>query len=136
MEQKKGRSKHMRGTEESKIKRLEGTIRRRDKLIEKLQKELEAKQKHLDRIKNDLLPPVYREIKNVTGQRDAAKADVAVIQAWICAIILKYLGAEGVEITSAAVTEMIQGFRLKAEMTDTGTVVLKVEERPEEEVLQ
>jgi len=124
----------MRGTEESKIKKLEGTIRRRDKLIEKLRKELEAKQKHLDRIKNDLLPPVYKEIKSITGQRDAAKADVAVIQAWICAIIQKYLGAEGVEITSAAVTEMIQGFRLKAEMTDIGTVVLKVEKRPGEEV--
>lgn len=120
--------------EQAKIKKLESTIRRRDRQIEKLQKEVEAKQKHLDKIKNDLLPPVYREIRKVTGQRDAAKADVAVIQAWICAIILKYLGAGGVEITSAAVTEMIKSYHLSAEKSDIGTVVLKVEKRPGEEV--
>ena len=121
-------------TEQAKIKKLESTIRRRDRQIEKLQKEVEAKQKHLDRVKNDLLPPVYREIKKVTDQRDAAKTDVAVIQAWICTIIQKYLGAEGVELSDEIVSEMIQGFRLKAEMTDIGTVVLKVEKRPGEEV--
>jgi uncharacterized coiled-coil protein SlyX len=130
----------MKGTEESKIKRLEGTIRRRDKLIEKLhrqieklQKELEAKQKHLDRIKNDLLPPIYKEIKIAEGQLDVAKADVAVIQAWICAIIMRHLDADGVEISDEAVSAMLQEYRLKAEKTDIGTVVLMVEKRPEEE---
>lgn len=122
----------MKGTEQTKIKRLEGTIRRRDRQIEKLKKELEAKQKHLDRVKNDLLPPIYREIQNVTGQRDAAKADVLVIQAWICAIILRYIGSSGVEITDEAVSEMIKSYHLSAEKTDVGTVMLQVVKRPVE----
>jgi uncharacterized coiled-coil protein SlyX len=103
---------------EARIKKLEGTIRRRDKQIEKLQKEVEAKQKHLDRVKNDLLPPVYREIKKVTDQRDAAKADVSVIQAWICAIML-HKDITEISISDALVSGVLQEFKLKAEKSES-----------------
>jgi predicted DNA-binding protein (UPF0278 family) len=122
----------MKGTEESKIARLEGTIRRRDKLIEKLQKELEAKEKHLSRVKNDLLPPVYKEIRNVTAQRDSAKADVSVIQAWICAI-MQTDGVAQVQLPDELISEMLKGFRLRAEKLP-GFVALEVEKIPEEEL--
>jgi|GEM_PF-5229927 len=124
----------MRGTEESKIKRLEGTIRRRDRQIEKLQKELEAKQKHLDRVKNDLLPPVYQEIKNVIGQRDEAKASVAIIQAWICAILVQEDLAE-VRLPNDLVSTALEKFKLKAEKDDDG-VILWVETVEEQAISQ
>ena len=104
---------------QSKIKKLEGTIRRRDRQIEKLQKELESAQKHLDRIKNDLLPPVYREIQKVGEQRDVARAEVAIIQAWVRAVLL-CVGLEKIHIPDDTMNSAIHSFKLLAEKTQGG----------------
>lgn len=104
---------------QSKIKKLESTIRSRDRQIEKLQKELELAQKHLDRVKNDLLPPIYREIKNVGEQRDVARAEVTIIQAWVRAVLL-CVGLEKIHIPDDTMNSAIHSFKLRAEKTRDG----------------
>lgn len=108
--------------EQAKIKSLEGTIRRRDRMIVNLQNELDKKQRHLDRIKNDLLPPIYREIQIVAGQRDVAKADVSVIQAWICAL-MQQEELTRVNLANDVVSAALEKFRLKAEKNERGVTL-------------